>query len=242
LTQVDNAPELWRDQMQASLQALEAGHRLHPQYASRPAGVLVGLHSALGFGGRPSFDEIAHLPLAERVAELRTPARKKRILGERARSTSDFIDRMRSQFDRMYVLGDPVDYEPGPEMSIATMARSEGVDLESKFYDLLLGDEGRAPVALPGAQLQPRQRGRHLRDDATPSRHPRVERRRCSLRRDLRRFATDVDVDALGPRPRARPAYLARIRIRKQTSDTAGALTASPTGARSRSARRPTST
>ena len=149
LTQVDNAPELWRDQMQASLQALEAGHRLHPQYASRPAGVLVGLHSALGFGGRPSFDEIAHLPLAERVAELRTPARKKQILGERARSTSDFIDRMRSQFDRMYVLGDPVDYEPGPEMSIATMARSEGVDLESKFYDLLLGDEGRALLLYP---------------------------------------------------------------------------------------------
>ena len=149
LTQVDNAPELWRDQMQASLQALEAGHRLHPQYASRPAGVLVGLHSQLGFGGRPAFDEIAHLPLAERVAELRTPARKKRILGERARSTSDFIDRMRSQFDRMYVLGDPVDYEPGPEMSIATMARSEGVDLESKFYDLLLGDEGRALLLYP---------------------------------------------------------------------------------------------
>jgi N-acyl-D-aspartate/D-glutamate deacylase len=110
---------------------------------------LVGLHSALGFGGRPSFDEIAHLPLAERVAELRTPARKKQILSERARSTSDFIDRMRSQFDRMYVLGDPVDYEPGPEMSIATMARGEGVDLESKFYDLLLGDEGRALLLYP---------------------------------------------------------------------------------------------
>ncbi|HUP74792.1 MAG TPA: amidohydrolase family protein [Acidimicrobiales bacterium] len=149
LTQVDNAPELWRDQMEASLRALEAGHRLHPQYASRPAGVLVGLHSALGFGGRPSYDELTHLPLAERVAELRTPARKQRILGERARSTSAFIDKMRSQFDRMYVLGDPVDYEPGPDMAIATMAEKEGVDLESKFYDLLLGDEGRALLLYP---------------------------------------------------------------------------------------------
>ena len=149
LTQVDNAPELWRDQMQASLKALEAGHRLHPQYASRPAGVLVGLHSALGFGGRPSYDELAKLPLAERVAELRTPARKKQILAERARSTSAFIDKMRSQFDRMYVLGDPVDYEPGPDMSIAMMAKNEGVELESKFYDLLLGDEGRALLLYP---------------------------------------------------------------------------------------------
>jgi N-acyl-D-aspartate/D-glutamate deacylase len=149
LTQVDNAPELWRDQMQASLRALDAGHRLHPQYASRPAGVLVGLHSQLGFGGRPAFDEIAHLPLAERVAELRTPARKKRILAERARTTSDFIDKMRSQFDRMYVLGDPVDYEPGPELSISTIAQRDGVDIESKFYDLLLGDEGRALLLYP---------------------------------------------------------------------------------------------
>src|SRR5213078_3080125 len=107
------------------------GYRLHPQYASRPAGVLVGLHSQLGFGGRPAYDELAHLSLAERVAELRTPARKQRILAERARSTNAFIDRMRSQFDRMYVLGDPVDYEPGPEMSIAAMARTEGVDIES---------------------------------------------------------------------------------------------------------------
>jgi N-acyl-D-aspartate/D-glutamate deacylase len=149
LTQVDNAPELWRDQMQASLRALDAGHRLHPQYASRPAGVLVGLHSQLGFGGRPAFDEIAHLPLAERVAELQTPARKKRILAERARTTSDFIDKMRSQFDRMYVLGDPVDYEPGPELSISTIAQRDGVDIESKFYDLLLGDEGRALLLYP---------------------------------------------------------------------------------------------
>jgi N-acyl-D-aspartate/D-glutamate deacylase len=149
LTQVDNAPELWRDQMQASLRARDAGHRLHPQYASRPAGVLVGLHSQLGFGGRPAFDEIAHLPLAERVAELQTPARKKRILAERARTTSDFIDKMRSQFDRMYVLGDPVDYEPGPELSISTIAQRDGVDIESKFYDLLLGDEGRALLLYP---------------------------------------------------------------------------------------------
>jgi N-acyl-D-aspartate/D-glutamate deacylase len=149
LTQVDNAPELWRDQMHASLRALDAGYRLHPQYASRPAGVLVGLHSQLGFGGRPAYDELAHLSLAERVAELRTPARKQRILAERARSTNAFIDRMRSQFDRMYVLGDPVDYEPGPEMSIAAMARTEGVDIESKFYDLLLGDEGRALLLYP---------------------------------------------------------------------------------------------
>ena len=149
LTQVDNAPELWRDQMQASLRALEAGHRVRPQYASRPAGVLVGLNSSLGFVGRPSFDEVAHLPLPERVAALRTPARKKRILAERAAAASPFAERMRSQLHRMYVLGDPVDYEPGPERSVAALAASDGVEVESKFYDLLLQDEGRALLLYP---------------------------------------------------------------------------------------------
>jgi N-acyl-D-amino-acid deacylase len=149
LTQVDNAPELWREQMQASLRALEAGRRLHPQYASRPAGVLVGLNSSLGFVGHPAFDEIAHLPLSERVAELRSPARKKRVLAERAPSTNPFTERMRSQLHRMYVLGDPVDYEPGPEQSVAAIAHADGVEVESKFYDLLLEDEGRALLLYP---------------------------------------------------------------------------------------------
>jgi N-acyl-D-aspartate/D-glutamate deacylase len=149
LTQVDNAPELWRDQMQAALRALDAGHQLRPQYASRPAGVLVGLHSTLGFAGRPAFDELAHLPLGERVAELRSRARKQRILAERAPSSNPFTDRMRSQIHRMYVLGDPVDYEPGPEQSVAAMAHADGVETESKFYDLLLEDEGRALLLYP---------------------------------------------------------------------------------------------
>ena len=149
LTQVDNAPELWRGQMHESLRALEAGYRLHPQYASRPAGILVGLHSALAFVGRPSFDELGHLPLAERVAELRSPARKKRVLAERAPRGNSFTERMRSQLHRMYVLGDPVDYEPGPDRSVAGIAEAEGVDAESKFYDLLLEDDGRALLMYP---------------------------------------------------------------------------------------------
>jgi N-acyl-D-aspartate/D-glutamate deacylase len=149
LTQVDNSPELWRGQMHESLRALEAGHQLRPQYASRPAGILVGLHSALAFAGRPSFDELAHLRLADRVAELRVRARKKRVLAERAPRGNSFTERMRSQLHRMYVLGDPVDYEPGPERSVAAIAATEGVDPDSKFYDLLLEDEGRALLMYP---------------------------------------------------------------------------------------------
>jgi N-acyl-D-amino-acid deacylase len=149
LTQVDNAPELWRDQMEAARRALDAGHQLRPQYASRPAGVLVGLHSTLAFAGRPAFDEVAHLPLSERVAALRASGRKQRILAERAPSTNPFTDRMRSQIHRMYVLGDPVDYEPGPDQSVAALAQADGVEIESKFYDLLLEDEGRALLLYP---------------------------------------------------------------------------------------------
>src|SRR5947207_14182319 len=49
----------------------------------------------------------------------------------------------------MYVLGDPVDYEPGPEQSVAAIAHADGVEVESKFYDLLLEDEGRALLLYP---------------------------------------------------------------------------------------------
>jgi N-acyl-D-aspartate/D-glutamate deacylase len=71
------------------------------------------------------------------------------VLAERAPRGNSFTERMRSQLHRMYVLGDPVDYEPGPERSVAAIAAAEGVDAESKLYDLLLEDDGRTLLMYP---------------------------------------------------------------------------------------------
>ena len=53
------------------------------QVAPRPIGILLGLTTTLSpFTTRPSFSEVAKLPMAERVAALSDPLRKARILEE----------------------------------------------------------------------------------------------------------------------------------------------------------------
>ena len=148
LTQVDTAPELWRELMDLSLKAVAAGAQVYPQISGRPTGVLVGLQSNHPFGGRPSYDEVADLPLPERVAALRDPARKAKILGEANARTHPFSRLIAARLNSIYKLSDPPNYEPGPEMRLVNVAAREGVDLLAKIYDLLLEDEGKALLLL----------------------------------------------------------------------------------------------
>ena len=149
MVQVDAAPELWKELMDECQRANDAGARVYPQVGNRPAGVLVGLQSSHAFVGRPSYDEIAGLPLDERVAEMRRPERRTAILGETASFDNQFAEYMGTQLHRIYVLGDPPDYEPGPESTVAAIAAAEGLDVAAKLYDLLLEDEGRALLLFP---------------------------------------------------------------------------------------------
>jgi N-acyl-D-aspartate/D-glutamate deacylase len=150
-TQVNNAPDLWRDVFAACEEAFARGVRVHPQISGRPTGVLFGLDSRHPFVGRPGYDEVAHLPVPERARALADPARRARILTESASAVQPSF--MPSFFDdlagRLFVLGTPPDYEPGPERCVAAIARTEGVEPEAKLFDLLVANDGRDLLLLP---------------------------------------------------------------------------------------------
>ena len=149
LVQVDAAPELYEELLEKSQQANSQGAQVYPQVANRPTGVLLGLQTSNAFVGRPSYDALSHLPLAERVAKLSDPQVKSQILSEKVDYDNQFAEYMGTQLHRIFVLGNPPDYEPGPERSVAHLAEADGVEIQSKLYDLLLEDDGKALLMFP---------------------------------------------------------------------------------------------
>ena len=129
-------------------EANDEGLRITAQVRSRPTSVLLGFElSQNPFMGRPSYKSIAHLPFPKRLAQLRQPEFRARILAE-AFEGSRRAKRV-ERWDRMYPLGDPPDYEPKAENSIAARAAREGRSPEEVAYDLLLERDGKAILYLP---------------------------------------------------------------------------------------------
>jgi N-acyl-D-aspartate/D-glutamate deacylase len=129
-------------------EANDEGLQITAQVRPRPTSVLLGLElSQNPFIGRPSYKRIAHLPFAERLAQMRKPEFPARILSE------TFEGWQRTQrverWDRMYPLGDPPDYEPKAETSIAARAARQGRSPEELAYDLLIEGDGKGMLYLP---------------------------------------------------------------------------------------------
>ena len=86
--QRDHAPNQWRQILARAERAVERGLDVRCQVGARGIGVLLGLEATFHpFMGFPSYKAIAHLPLAERVARMRDPELRARILAE----TSDKV-------------------------------------------------------------------------------------------------------------------------------------------------------
>ncbi len=148
LLQSDARPAGWRELMTQIDEANDEGLRITAQVRSRPTSVLLGLElSQNPFMGRPSYKKIAHLPFPERLAQLRQPEFRARILAE-AFEGSRRAKRV-ERWDRMYPLGDPPDYEPTAESSIAARAAREGRTSEEVVYDLLTEGDGKGILYLP---------------------------------------------------------------------------------------------
>ncbi|QXC60792.1 amidohydrolase family protein [Aquihabitans sp. G128] len=134
-------------------QANADGLPMTAQVAPRAVGLLLGLECTLNpFMANPVYVEIAELPLEERVAELRDPRFRARLLAAAERSQADSPTpgaRLITALGRMYALGDPPDYEPDPSTSVAARASAEGGDGFALALDVMLADDGRGFLYLP---------------------------------------------------------------------------------------------
>ncbi|MEI8001159.1 MAG: amidohydrolase family protein [Actinomycetes bacterium] len=148
LLQHDLEPDQWRTMLDLVGQVGDRGIPVRPQVAGRPLGLLLGLQTFHALRDRPSFAALDHLPLDEKVARLRDPEVRARILAETPQSDPRmaFIG---MGLDRTFRLGDPPDYEPDPSESIAAIAVERGLDPWELFYDLMLEDDGRQLLLRP---------------------------------------------------------------------------------------------
>lgn len=156
LIQVDADPNLWREQLDLSAAAHKAGSRLFPQVAARPFGMLLGFPGHHAFTHRPTYRrlqaECTREELAERLADQKVRAA---ILAEEDLpiDPGKLFDGMfmlaQNAANRLYHIGEPPDYEPTEERTVAAIAKQRGLDPLAAMYDLMLEANAGAMLMYP---------------------------------------------------------------------------------------------
>ena len=126
-------------------EAAEKGLPVRGQFYPRAMGVLFGLDLSFHpFSLNPSYQPIADLSLAEKVAAMRDPDMRARLLAEKPEHPSPFFTMIVGMTHAMWALDNPPDYCPRVEDSIAARAKRDGVSERELIYDELLKDDGHA--------------------------------------------------------------------------------------------------
>ncbi|MHA3790682.1 amidohydrolase family protein [Sphingomonas sp. YL-JM2C] len=164
--QTPQTPGDWRETLADLEQANAEGLEIRGQVIPRPTGGLLGLELSLHpFALNPSFREIEHLPLDQKVERMRDPEFRKRLISESPEDPQPFFKFIVSDLDALFVLGDPPNYNPSAEDSIAAKARAQGIDPKELIYDALLERDGHEVLYRPMGNAEGEKfesSGRHL--------------------------------------------------------------------------------
>ena len=142
-------PGRWRRLLELTHEARRAGAKLTAQIPGRPIGIMIGVGTALNpFAIRPSYAPLEGLSIAEQLQRLRDPAIRRVILADAP--SAEQLSRMpavrrlvTTRWDKIFALGDPPEYEPAPESSIAAIAQRRGLTPDEVAYDYLTEAENR---------------------------------------------------------------------------------------------------
>ena len=178
----------------------QRGNAITAQVFPRPIGLVIGLElTGNPFVFYPSYREIADLPLAERVAEMRKPEVRARILADKPAGDGHPLLYLAQAWNWIFPLTDdpelrarPVDVHRGARGRPRRQPHGGGLRPAARR---------RRPRHAAGGDGQLRgQLARHRRPTDPPRRRrARPRRRRGALRNDLRRKLSDVPAGALDP-------------------------------------------
>lgn len=147
--QQDARPKWWRQLLDGISEAQAAGLDMRGQVPPRATGVVMGLTATLNpFLLSAHYRPLSTLPLDERVAAMRDPEVREKILSDEVPELG-LVTEIVTAWHKMFRLEDPPDYEPAAEDSFAGIAEREGRTPQEVAYDVLLEDDGRALIYHP---------------------------------------------------------------------------------------------
>ncbi|HMC39682.1 MAG TPA: amidohydrolase family protein [Acidimicrobiales bacterium] len=143
-------PGAWRRAIDLGLEQNRDGAWLVPQVAGKPASLMVGWESSYHlFSGHQAYQPLADLPIEARLERLRDPQVRRALLDEPLSFTNPFIAVLHANIGNLYQLGDPPDYEPAPELSVAALAGRQGRPPLEVAYDLMMERGGHELLYAP---------------------------------------------------------------------------------------------
>lgn len=151
IEQDDRYPDTWSRVLDHIRAAANDGLPMKGQVPPRGTGILLGLTSSLSpFLMHQTFREIWTLPHKEKVAALKDPAFRERLLAEEPDyPAGEIITMLCTSYHKMFPLGDPPNYEPAPEDSVAARAEAAGKSPREIIIDLMLEQDGHALLYFP---------------------------------------------------------------------------------------------
>ena len=154
IAQTPDAPDKWKQVLDQIARARGDGLPMMAQITARPVGMLMGhALSCNPFSFCATYRALERLPLEQRVAALRRPEIRARLLSEEVGAAPlPALERVRSRlrrFESMFVLGKKPDYAPPADETLAARARHLGVKPEEIAYDAMLADDGSGLLYLP---------------------------------------------------------------------------------------------
>ena len=135
--------EAWRTTLDALERTNAEGLEIRGQVMGRPVGTMLGLELSLHpFSLHPSFRPLEALPLADKVAAMRDPDIRRKLLAETPEDPNPFFLFVIGETELLFPLGDPPNYHPAPEDSAGAIAKRTGRGVMEVIYDMLLAREG----------------------------------------------------------------------------------------------------
>ncbi len=137
----------WRQKLDRIERENADGARIVPQVSSHGQGLFCGLRTSHAFRGRPTYEALAHLPVAERAARMAEPDVRAAIVAERPPpGVPRLRDLMLATATAVFPWHPVPDYEPDPASSLSAQAEALGRDPEEVLYDWTIADDGDALV------------------------------------------------------------------------------------------------